>query len=132
MVNRIRMTLKAGLVVLAAMIVGIATMASAQAAPTPGKSVFQQHRTGIQAAPAASASDRAPAAAMANFTCFPPFRYNNAASWNCNVSSGTIHFWITCSVGGRYYSGLYGPGSYYVYAQCPQGYRVDEGVESVG
>ncbi|GHE36153.1 hypothetical protein GCM10018785_02340 [Streptomyces longispororuber] len=132
MVKQIHMMLRAGLVFLAAMIVGIATMASAQAAPTPGKSdVWQVQRTGVKGASAASASALEPAGALARYNCYPPFRYNNAAAWNCTVHSGAIVFWIECSIGGTYTSGEYGPGTYYVQATCPQGRRLSEGHRSV-
>ncbi|MGC0417816.1 hypothetical protein [Embleya sp. AB8] len=132
MVKKTHMMPKAVLAVLAAMIIGIATMASAHAAPTPGKSnIWQEQRTGVKAAPAVPMSAQAPAGVLANFTCFPPFRYNNAAQWNCTVHSGAIVFWIQCSIGGTYTSAPHGPGSYSVYARCPQGRRVNEGVYGV-
>ncbi|MEW2526357.1 hypothetical protein [Streptomyces sp. NPDC047071] len=132
MVKQMHMVLRAGLVFLAAMVVGIATMASAQATPSPGKGdVWQAQRTSAKAALAASTWVPTPAGALARYYCYPPTRYYNAATWNCTVRSGAIVFWIECSIGGTYTSAPHGPGNYFVRAQCPQGRRLSEGVRAV-
>jgi hypothetical protein len=61
--------------------------------------------------------------------CYPPFRYSNAATWECTVFSGEyIVAWITCS-GTTYHSPPIYEGSWFIVGVCPAGtWRDDEGI----
>jgi hypothetical protein len=94
---------------------------SASAAPA------QHTAVAIQAV----AADTAPSIA-ASWSCTNYF-YTNAVERYCNVYSGYIRSYITCSNGYRYYSAWVGQGSWRIVQVCPSGSsRVGSGIQSTG
>jgi hypothetical protein len=94
---------------------------SASAAPA------QHTAVAIQAV----AAEAAPSIA-ASWSCTNYF-YTNAVERYCNVYSGNLRSYISCSNGYTYYSAWVGPGSWRIVQICPSGTsRVGSGVQTVG
>jgi hypothetical protein len=102
-----------------------------------GTAAAAQAASAAQAAPAAAIqavapAHQAPVSVAATWAC-TNFLYSNAVERFCDISSGFLRSYLSCTDGFTYFTDWRGVGSWYYLQICPPGHSwVGSGVQTIG